>query len=121
MSSTQKAHTVDDAGTTIIARNHQDYIQTVPDQTANFSPKISSTQKMYTVIGNQVDDSPLDTVSPSPVVSPQRESMSPSLAPGSSTRKEHRNTTAGMDHAGNKYLAGLWKYHARLAQLVPFP
>ena len=61
----------------------------VPDQTVNFSPRITSTQRMYTTIGNMADESPLDIVTPSPVVSPQRNSMSPSivLTPGSSSRR----------------------------------
>ena len=44
---------------------------------------------MYTTMGNMADESPLDTVTPSPVISPQRNSMSPSLVltPGSSSRR----------------------------------
>ena len=90
MSSTQNQESITDGSTTVIARKHKDGIQGVPDNTASFSPKMSSTQKMHTAAGSMEVDSPLETVAPSPVVSPQRGSISSSKARNSMSRREQQ-------------------------------
>lgn len=78
LSSAKRRQSISDGSTTVIARKHQGQVQTVPDNTASFSPRMSSTQKMTTYIGHADNDSPSHTVSSLPVVSSTGGDISPS-------------------------------------------